>query len=196
MRHRFLTQLGPAAGESDQDDIRFPKGWKSDPKISENPAGEMARLIREIAGTATAGETDEQLRMRAARRLGISASRAKVFWYAETENIKSEEMDRARLLAAAQPIEEAIDAVERAELWIESLAVDGCLSLADRILAGLLERLSNRAADARLHTGSGDSLDAGRPRARLAADRQGGASAALARRSLTFSRRLPPPASD
>jgi len=163
---------------------------------TETAPAEMARLIRIIAGPARAGEKDEQLRARAARRLGIGESRAKVLWYQETDNIRSEEMDRARLLAAARPIEEAIDAVERAELWIESLAVDGCLSLADRILAGLLERLSNRSADARLRASVGDPLDAGRPRARLSADRQGGASAGLARRSLTFSRRLPPPAAD
>jgi len=174
----------------------LPKGRKIVAKIVESPAQEMQRLIRAIGGARQGGEKDPMLMARAARRMGISIRRARTYWYAQPSIISSEDMDRARLLAAAQPIEEAIDAVERAELWIESLAVDGCLSLADRILAGLLERLSNRAADARLRASVGDPMDAGRPRARLSADRQSGASAGLARRSLTFSRRLPPPAAD
>jgi hypothetical protein len=79
----------------------------------------MARLIREIGGKASAGETDEQLRARAARRLGISASRAKVLWYAETDNVRADEMDRARALAESTPIEEAINVLRAAKLRID-----------------------------------------------------------------------------
>lgn len=88
---------------------------------SEKPSHEMQRLIRAIAGKPLAGEKDDQLRARAARRMGISQGRAKTFWYAETENIRSNEMDRARELAFVAPIEEAIDAIERAERHLEAV---------------------------------------------------------------------------
>lgn len=121
MRHRSLVLSSPgrAPVESDVNTTSFPKGWKNHPKISESPAIEMARLIREIGGKASVGETDEQLRARAARRLGVSASRAKTLWYAETDNIRSDEMDRARRLAFSTPIEEAINVLRAAKLRID-----------------------------------------------------------------------------
>jgi len=142
-------QSGRASDESDQDGTALPKGRKFAAKNLEKPADEMARLIRVIAGKPTAGEKDEQLRARAARRLGISASRAKVLWYGETTNIRSDEMDEARRLAAVQPIEEYINAAIAAEKYIEELAINGCFGLADRIVADLLGRLLARAANAR-----------------------------------------------
>jgi Arc/MetJ family transcription regulator len=119
MRHQSLVLPGVEPVESDVDSIGFPKGWKNHSRISESPAVEMARLIREIGGKASAGETDEQLRARAARRLGISASRAKVLWYAETDNVRADEMDRARALAESTPIEEAINVLRAAKLRID-----------------------------------------------------------------------------
>src|SRR5690606_26376468 len=83
----------------------------------ESPKQEMARLIRIVAGARGPGETDEHLRRRAARRLGMSAGRARTLWFSGTDNIRSDEMDRARDLAAVQPIQEAIDAVESAERY-------------------------------------------------------------------------------
>jgi hypothetical protein len=90
-------------------------------KNLETPADEMARLIRVIAGKASAGEKDQQLRARAARRLGITTSRARVFWYGETDNIRSDEMDLARELAFVQPIQEAEDAITTAEAFLAGL---------------------------------------------------------------------------
>lgn len=119
--------------------------------ISETPRDEMQRLIKVVAGKRLAGETDEQLRFRAAHRLRISDSRAKVFWYGDTDNIRSDEMDRARELAFVQPIDEAINAVEAAERAIEALALDGCLGLADRVLAGLQRRLAARFDGSGVH---------------------------------------------
>lgn len=121
MRHRSLalSNSGAPPGESNVDIMGFPKGWKNHAKISESPAFEMARLIREIGGKASAGETDEQLRARAARRLGVSTSRAKVLWYGETDNIRAAEMDRARALAESTPIEEAINVLRAAKLRID-----------------------------------------------------------------------------
>jgi hypothetical protein len=122
MRHRslVLSSSNRAPDESDVNSIAVPKGWKNHSKISESPAAEMARLIREIGGKASVGEKEEQLRARAARRMGISASRAKVLWYAETDNIRSDEMDRARRLAFSTPIEEAINVLRAAKLRIDN----------------------------------------------------------------------------
>lgn len=114
---------------------------------SENPKEEMARLIRVIAGTRAPGETDEHLRRRAARRLGISPGRAKSFWYGETENIRADEMDLARDLAAVQPLENLANAIEATERYLEDLALNGCLTLAERVLAGLQERFVARLGD-------------------------------------------------
>lgn len=87
----------------------------------ETPSQEMQRLIRVIAGRQIAGEKDEQWRARAARRMGITPSRARVFWYGLTENIRSDEMDTARELAFVQPIQAAEEAITDAEKFLEGL---------------------------------------------------------------------------
>lgn len=158
---------------------------------SESPKQEMARLIRVIAGTRQPGETDETLRGRAARRMGINAGRAKSLWYGETDNIRSDEMDRARELAFTHPIDEAINAVETAERYIETLATEGCLGLAERVLAGLHERLARRAAaDRGLSDARGD-LGHLRPYGRRASDNQGGVDFDLASDARVTSRATP-----
>lgn len=96
---------------------------------TEIPQDEMKRLVREIAGKATAGEKEPQLMARAARRLNaglpgdlqVSDRKLRAYWYAETSDIPSHHMDRARELAFVQPIEEAIHAVETAERFLEGL---------------------------------------------------------------------------
>ena len=110
------------------------------PKIVESPAEEMQRLIRIIGGKQR-GKKDPELRALAARRMGISVRRARTYWCAEPAIISSEDMDRARLLAAMQPIDEAINAAAAAQHTIESLAIDGCFGLAERIIEDLLGRL-------------------------------------------------------
>lgn len=87
----------------------------------ETPAQEMQRLIRVIAGKQIAGEKDDQWRARAARRMDITPSRARVFWYGLTENIRSDEMDTARELAFVQPIHAAEEAIRDAETFLEGL---------------------------------------------------------------------------
>lgn len=105
----------------------------------ETPAQEMQRLIRVIAGKQIAGEKDDQWRARAARRMGITTSRARVFWYGLTENIRSDEMDTARELAFVQPIHAAEEAVRDAETFLE----------------GLRARLAQSAGAAHRHIGRG-----------------------------------------
>ena len=107
------------------------------PKILEKPEVEMARHIRVIAGKARPGERDEDLRTRAARKLGISASRARVFWYGETENIRSDEMDRARELAFVAPIEKVEDATKQ----LEEAVLDALVSM-DEFRGELRARLA------------------------------------------------------
>ena len=113
----------------------------------------MQRLFKQIAGRAGPGEKEPQLIGRAQRKMNaqlfgprqLSARRARSYWYSETEDVPSHHMDRVRDLAFVQPIEEAIDAIEHAELWIEEVAADGCLGLAERVLEGLHRRLAARA---------------------------------------------------
>jgi len=124
------------------------------PKILEKPAVEMARHIRVIAGKARPGERDEDLRSRAARKLGISASRARVFWYGETENIRSDEMDRARELAFVAPLDRAEEAIIEAE----------------EFLAGLRARLLAAAGSPTRRVGTGRSLGGSDAGARREAD--------------------------
>lgn len=95
----------------------------------ESPKIEMQRKLREIAGAARAGEKDDQLRARAVRHMNaelvpdrqIGESRGKRYWYAEIEDVPSDHMDRVRELAFVHPLQEAQDAVERAEQHLESL---------------------------------------------------------------------------
>lgn len=103
------------------------------PEIShaklERPSDEMQRLIRLIAGKRGAGEKDQQLIGRAQARLnrGLSGNdmigprRASGYWYAEYAEIPSIHMDRVRELAFAQPIEEAFDALQAAEQYLDSI---------------------------------------------------------------------------
>jgi len=143
----------------------------------ESPKDEMQRLIRKIAGRAAAGEKDEQLRARAARRMNwelaphrqIGLRRARSYWYAEIDDIPSDHMDRARELALVLPIEEAINAVERAEHHLAHMRerlldrlvgggssdprdhpVDGPLGDFDRASRGPLDRHSGISGLARL----------------------------------------------
>lgn len=103
----------------------------------EKPSDEMKRLIRTIGGKASAGEKDDQLRVRALRRMNlelhddrqISERRSRMYWHGEAEDIPSDHMDRARELAFVQPIQEAEDAITTAEAF----------------LAGLRARLETRA---------------------------------------------------
>lgn len=116
----------------------------------ESPKIEMKRLLRVIAGKALAGEKDDQLRMRAARRLNadlpcdrlISDRRSRSYWHAESEDIPSDHMDRARELAFIQPIQEAEDAIVKAE----------------EFLAGLRARLVAAAGSPTRRVGTGRSL--------------------------------------
>lgn len=96
---------------------------------AETSAHEMQRLIRQIAGKATAGEKDDQLRARAMRRLNmalrgdrqIGPRRARAYWYAEIADVPADHMDRAREVAFILPIEEALDAAAAAEQFIDGL---------------------------------------------------------------------------
>ncbi|MDR3473372.1 MAG: hypothetical protein P4M09_17060 [Devosia sp.] len=96
---------------------------------TESPSQEMQRLFRTIAGKASAGEKDEQLRSRALRRMNadligprqLGPRRARAYWYGEIDDVPSHHMDRARELAFILPIEEAIDAVEVAEQFLSGL---------------------------------------------------------------------------
>lgn len=90
-------------------------------KNVESPAQEMQRLIRAIGGKRQAGEKDPALMARAARRLNISIRRARTYWYAQPCIISSQDMDRARDLAFVLPLEEAFDAVQAAEQFIDDL---------------------------------------------------------------------------
>lgn len=126
-------------------------------KNLESPRAEMQRLIRLIDGDRVAGEKDDHLRERAARRMGITLSRAKVFWYGETDNIRSEEMDRARALSGAQPFEEMENAIDKAFAAAEQHFAQLHAVLADRsrehrreLLLGLGNTLSSRLAGRRL----------------------------------------------
>jgi hypothetical protein len=132
-------------------------------KDQEAPRDEMQRLIRRIAGSRHAGEKDFQLMDRAARLMGISSSRAKVFWYAATDNIRSEEMDRARDLAAVQPIREAKDAIQQALGELRDLLRDGNRVLAHGPLADGVDHPRRRRGDLPSHP---PSLASGRPRKR------------------------------
>lgn len=127
----------------------------------ERPSEEMQRLIRSIAGPARAGEKDEQLRARAARRLNahlpghhqISDRRAKSYWYAEIDLIPSHHMDRARELAGVQGIQELADAVEHIEARVEG------------VLERAIERLLARRGlgdDPRVAGGAARAADGGR----------------------------------
>lgn len=109
----------------------------------ETPSQEMQRLIRVIAGKQIAGEKDDQWRARAARRMGITSSRARVFWYGLTENIRSDEMDTARELAFVQPIQAAEEAIRDAETFLE----------------GLRQRLASAAGTSVRHTGADRGVD-------------------------------------
>ena len=121
----------------------------------------MKQLIRAAAGTASAGEKEEQLRARATRRLNagldgerqISDRRARAYWHGEIDDVPSHHMDRARDLAAIQPIEEVLDAVDRAEQWIDDALSHGPAGLADRVLAGLHARLADRVRGAAVPAG-------------------------------------------
>lgn len=114
---------------------------------TEKPKDEMQRLFRKIAGKPLAGEKDDQLRSRAARRMNagldefeqIGLRLAKSYWYGEIEKVPSHHMDRARELAFVHPLQEATDAIESAERFLEELR----------------RRLAVRAAGA-LHRPAGD----------------------------------------
>lgn len=107
----------------------MPESWKWRTPKKESPADEMQRLIRQIGGKAIAGEKDDQLRARAARRLNaelppkqqIGPRRAKAYWYSEIADVPSHHMDRARELGFVQPIEEAFNAIETAEQFLDNL---------------------------------------------------------------------------
>lgn len=164
MRHRASLSFH----ESDQEAGLVPKGRKNDPALrnsrAETPKQEMARLIRVVAGPASAGERDYQLITKAARRLNddlppfqqLSERRARSYWYEEIEDVPSHHMDRARLLAPDQPIEEAINVLQAAkrrinhelERLLDEALGDSPDAAVDRRL--LVDRRRDPASDARL----------------------------------------------
>lgn len=113
------------------------------PKNVESPAQEMQRLVRTIAGKRQPGEKDPSMMARAARRLRITQRRARTYWYAESQFISSTDMDLARELAFVQPLQEAHDAIEIAERYLEGLR----LRLADRRRAGGPSHHQRRSTD-------------------------------------------------
>lgn len=131
MRHRSSDFQPPndPSGESDVDGISIPKGRKFLPLLRiETPAEEMGRLIRVVAGNAAAGEKDYQLIARAARRMNVELKgnqqigerRARAYWYSEIEDVPSHHMDRARELTFLHPIDEAINAIEAVQAYLNT----------------------------------------------------------------------------
>lgn len=107
---------------------------------------EFARLMRRAAEPATPGELVSCAINRAARKLGISRSLAKGYWYGERRRVPADLMDKARSIAS-EPV------VGRARNDLEEF---------DRRLARLEALL---LADEDFHRGSVDALRAlaGRP---------------------------------
>lgn len=96
---------------------------------TERPADEMKRLIRQIAGRKEQGEKEVVLFERAVAKMNFRLSaddqigprRARSYWHAECIDVPSVHMDLARELGFVQPLEEAFDAVEAAELYLRNL---------------------------------------------------------------------------
>jgi hypothetical protein len=92
---------------------------RKDEKLSRNsetPHQEICRLLKEIAGKASAGETEDVLIRRAAYRVGITYSKARAYWYLDARRVDSEHMDAARAKAPSKEVIAAIAAVE--SVWL------------------------------------------------------------------------------
>lgn len=93
-------------------------------KLHEEPAAEMQRLLRTIAGEKRADENNKSLLSRVYRRLqlgDLTHRTLESYWRGTVRDVPSHHMDRARELAFVQPLQEAQDAVERAEAFLEGL---------------------------------------------------------------------------
>lgn len=81
-------------------------------------SAEASELIKKLAGPASAGARVETLIGAAARKVGFSFRRARTLWYAESEAVRSGEMDALRAAAAARTEAE----VETRERYRELIA--------------------------------------------------------------------------
>jgi hypothetical protein len=122
----------------------LPKGNRQVPEISstraERPAEEMQRLFRQLGGKRGAGDKDQHLMNRAVQRMNrrlsgndlVGPRRARTYWYGESADVPSVHMDLIRELTFVQPLEDAFDAVEAAERFLDGLRE----RLLDRVVGG------------------------------------------------------------
>lgn len=111
-------------------------------KSSENSdSSEAARLIRLAAEPRPVGDSAKSAIVRAARRVGVTPSRAKDIWYRDARRIDSDEMDRLR-------------GIERKRKRAQRREVDGRML---EQLAALRARLAIR--DAEFHAPDIEAID-------------------------------------